>query len=156
MADIKELAPEFSLLNAEDKEISLSDLLGDKYIFLYIYPTDEKFKCNRSECPFKENLEKIQQNDIIVVSISTDSVEEHRRFKSEHNITFELLSDPTMKVIKEYSAYEKVFVNGIEKEKIIPTAILINPKGYIVNIWKPIKIEQEIDDIISFIKNLKK
>jgi peroxiredoxin Q/BCP len=73
----------FELLNTEDKLVSLNDLLGQgKPIFIYIYPTDEKFKCNRSECPFKENLEKIQKEGVIVIGISQDTVEEHSLRKS--------------------------------------------------------------------------
>ncbi|WP_028949922.1 peroxiredoxin [Sulfurihydrogenibium subterraneum] len=152
-----EIIQNFELLNAEDKKVSLNQLLGNgKPIFIYIYPTDEKFRCNRSECPFKENLEKISSLGVIVVGISEDPVEVHRKFKSDHNITFELLSDPTLTVIKGLGAYEKVNVNGIEKEKIVRTGILVNEKGYIVKIWKPERIEESIDEVLEEIKKLKK
>jgi peroxiredoxin Q/BCP len=107
----------FELLNTEDKPpVSLNDLLGQgKPIFIYFYPTDEKFKCNRSECPFKENLEEIQREGVIEIGISQDAVEEHREFKHKYNINFELLSEPTLGTIRGLGAYEEVFVNGIEK-----------------------------------------
>ncbi|MFN4307855.1 peroxiredoxin [Sulfurihydrogenibium azorense] len=147
----------FELFNAEEKKVSLNQLLGEgKPIFIYTYPTDEKFRCNRSECPFKENLEKIASLGVIVVGISEDPIEVHRKFKSDYNITFELLSDPTLTVIKGLGAYEKVDVNGIEKEKIIRTGILVDEKGYIVKIWKPERIEESVDEIIEEIKKLKK
>ncbi|WP_297887687.1 redoxin domain-containing protein [Sulfurihydrogenibium sp.] len=152
-----EVIQNFELLNAEDKKVSLNQLLGQgKPIFIYIYPTDEKFRCNRSECPFKENLEKIASMDVIVIGISEDPVEIHRKFKTDHNITFELLSDPTLKVIKGLGAYEKVNVNGIEKEKIIRTGILTDDKGYIIKVWKPERIEESVDEVIEEIKKFKK
>lgn len=152
-----EIIQNFELLNAEDKKVSLNQLLGEgKPIFIYIYPTDERFRCNRSECPFKENLEKIASLGVIVIGISEDPVEVHRKFKSDHNISFELLSDPTLRVIRGLGAYEKVNVNGIEKEKIIRTGILVNDKGHIVKVWKPEKIEESVDEVIEEIKKLKK
>jgi peroxiredoxin Q/BCP len=151
-----EIIQNFELLNAEDKKVSLNQLLGEgKPIFIYIYPTDEKFRCNRSECPFKDNLEKIASLGVIIIGISEDPVEVHKKFKTDHNITFELLSDPTLKVIKGLGAYEKVNVNGIEKEKIIRTGILVNEKGYIIKIWKPERIEESVEDVIAEIKKLK-
>jgi peroxiredoxin Q/BCP len=146
----------FELLNTEDKRVSLNNLLGQgEPIFIYIYPTDEKFKCNRSECPFKENLEKIQKEGVIVIGISQDTVEIHREFKHNHNINFELLSDPTLETIKGLGAYKKVFVNGIEKEKVIRKGILIDDKGHIIKEWEPLKIEEEIEDVIKVVRSLK-
>lgn len=107
----------FQLLNTEGKLVSFDDFLNSgKPIFIYIYPTDEKFRCNRSECPFKENLEKIENKGVIVIGISQDPIEIHKKFKEDHNIKFELLSDPTLNTIKALGAYEKVDVNGIMKE----------------------------------------
>ncbi len=108
--------PNFQLLNAENKLVSFDDFLNNgKPIFIYVYPTDEKFKCNRSECPFKENLEKIEKKGVIVIGISQDPVEVHRKFKEDFNINFELLSDPTLNTIKALGAFEKVDINGIPK-----------------------------------------
>jgi len=146
----------FELLNTKDKLVSLNDLLGQgKPIFIYIYPADEKFKCNRYECPIKENLEKIQKEGVIVIGISQDPVEVHREFKHKYYINFELLSDPTLETIKGLGAYEKVFANGIEKEKVIRKGILVDGKGHIIKEWEPLKIEEEIEDVIKVIRSLK-
>jgi peroxiredoxin Q/BCP len=153
---VGEVAPEFHLYEAEGKKVSLSDLLGeDKYVLLYFTSTEEKSRCDRGGCPLKENLEKLFDYGVIPVLIDPDPVEEHKRFKHEHNIKFLMLSDPTMETIKGYGVYEKVNVHGLEKEKVVSTAFLINPEGRIVHVWEPKKIEDSIDDIINAIKKLK-
>ncbi|SNZ10853.1 peroxiredoxin Q/BCP [Persephonella hydrogeniphila] len=153
---VGEIAPEFHLYEADGKKISLSDLLGEnKYILLYFTSTEEKSRCDRSECPLKENLEKLIDYGVIPVLIDADPVEEHKKFKHEHNIKFLMLSDPAMETIKGYGVYEKVNVHGLEKEKVVSTAFLINPDGKIVHVWEPKKIEDSIDDIINAIKKLK-
>ncbi|MDQ7055825.1 MAG: hypothetical protein Q9M89_04840 [Persephonella sp.] len=48
-----------------------------------------------------------------------------------------------------------VDIHGIEKEKIVSTAFLINSEGRIVHVWEPKKIENSIDDIINAVKKLK-
>ncbi len=153
---IGELAPEFHLYDANNRKVSLSDLLGeDKYILLYFAPTEERKRCDRAECPLKENLEKVMELGVIPVVIDKDPIEEHKRFVQDHNIRFLMLSDPTMETIKGYGVYEKVNINGIEKEKIVSTVYLISPKGRIVGVWEPKVIEDSIDDIIKAIKKLK-
>ncbi|WP_456384883.1 peroxiredoxin family protein [Persephonella sp.] len=153
---VGEIAPEFHLTEADGKKVSLSDLLGEgKYILLYFTSTEEKSRCDRSGCPLKENLDRVMELGVIPVLIDPDPVEEHRRFKRDHGIKFLMLSDPTMSTIKGYGVYEKVNVHGIEKEKVVSTAFLINPEGRIVHVWEPKKIEESIDDIINAIKKLK-
>ncbi|WP_297492607.1 redoxin domain-containing protein [Persephonella sp.] len=153
---VGEIAPEFHLFDQDDRKVSLSDLLGkNKYILLYFTSTEEKSRCDRSGCPLKENLEKVMEYGVIPVLIDADPVEEHKRFKNKHGIKFLMLSDPTMETIKGYGVYEKVNIHGIEKEKIVSTAFLINPEGRIVHVWEPKKIEDSIDDIISAVKKLK-
>ncbi len=153
---VGEVAPEFHLYEADGEKVSLSELLGEnKYILLYFTSTEEKSRCDRNNCPLKENLEKLMELNVIPVLIDIDSVEEHKRFKHDHKIKFLMLSDPTMETIKGYGVYEKVNVHGIEKEKIVSTAFLINPEGRIVYVWEPKKIEDSIDDIINAVKKLK-
>jgi len=153
---VGEVAPNFTLYEADGKKISLSDLLGkNKYILLYFTSTEEKSRCDRSECPLKENLEKLLDLEVIPVLIDKDPIEEHKKFKREHQIKFLLLSDPSLETIKGYGVYEKVNIHGLEKEKIISTAFLINPQGKIVHVWEPKKIENSIDDIINAVKKLK-
>ena len=152
---VGEVAPEFCLTEADGNTICLADLIRDgKYALLYFSPTEERKRCDRSSCPIKENLEKVVDLGVNVAVIDPDPVEEHKRFKHDHNIKFYLLSDPEMKVIKGYGVYEKVNVSGIEKTKIVSTVFLISPKGKIVYVWEPKVIEESIDDIIRVIKSL--
>jgi len=154
---VGEIAPEFHLKDQNGKTVSLGDFLGqDKYILLYFVSSVEKKRCDRSGCPLKENLDKVREFGVIPVVIDEDPVFEHEKFSRDHNIDFPILSDPDMVTIKGYGVYEKVNVNGIEKEKVIPTVFLINPKGYIIKVWEPKVIEESINDIINAVKSVKK
>lgn len=153
---VGEVAPEFHLKDQNGKTVSLADFLGDNnYVLLYFVSSAEKERCDRSGCPLKENLDKLKELGVMPVVIDNDPVKEHEFFARDHGIDFPLLSDPTMDTIKGYGVYEKVNISGIEKEKVVPTAFLINPKGYIVNVWEPKIIEESIDDIINVIRKLK-
>ncbi|WP_456401233.1 peroxiredoxin [Persephonella sp.] len=152
---IGEVAPEFCLMEADGKEVCLSDLINKgRYIILYFCKTEEKRRCDRSECPLKENLEKLKKYDVAVAVIDPDPIEEHKKFKRDHNIEFLLLSDPEMKVIKGYGVYEKVSIHGIDKYKIVSTVFLLDPNGRIVKVWEPKIIEDSIDDIIYTLEKL--
>jgi peroxiredoxin Q/BCP len=55
----------------------------------------------------------VEQRGAQVVGISTDDVETQRRFKTEHQLPFLLLSDPSGKVTEQYGG--KIPVIGLAK-----------------------------------------
>jgi len=82
---VGEIAPEFCLTEAEGNTVCLGDILREgKYLLLYFSPTEERKRCDRSSCPLKENLEKVQELGVNVAVVDPDPVEEHKRFKHDH------------------------------------------------------------------------
>jgi hypothetical protein len=60
-----------------------------------------------------------------------------------------------LETIKGLGAYGKVFLNGIEEEKVIRKGILVDDKGHIIKEWEPLKIEEEVEDVIKVVRSLK-
>ncbi|MBR3909811.1 MAG: peroxiredoxin, partial [Anaerotignum sp.] len=72
-------APDFTLLDKNGEQISLSDFLGKKVV-LYFYPKDNTPGCSRQACAFAQSYEAFKNNDIVVIGISKDSVASHLKF----------------------------------------------------------------------------
>src|SRR5690606_2871191 len=97
-------APQFILNSTGARSIdSLKDLKGKAFI-LYFYPKDFTKGCTAEACEFRDQFEAFRDLDITVLGISRDDIETHERFKKEHKLPFDLLSDPTGKVCKSYDA----------------------------------------------------
>ena len=105
MTKLKEgdLAPDFSLQDQEGKQVSLKDYKG-KNIVLYFYPKDFSPGCTKEACTFRDKYEEFTDLGAIVVGISGDSVESHKRFLNEYLLPFTLLSDVDGRVRKLYGA----------------------------------------------------
>ena len=54
MLEVGTMAPDFTLLNQNGEEISLSQYRGQKVI-LYFYPKDNTPGCTKQACGFAEN-----------------------------------------------------------------------------------------------------
>ena len=100
---VGEKAPNFTLPSSTDEMISLADYDG-KWKVLFFYAKDGSPTCKRGGLTFK------QQNDLFqsltppveIIGISQDSLEDHRRFKTELKLPFSLLSDPDREVADAY------------------------------------------------------
>ena len=64
-------APEFTLLDADGKEVSLSSFRGQRVI-VYFYPAAMTPGCTKEACDFRDNLADLGNQGIAVLGISPD------------------------------------------------------------------------------------
>jgi peroxiredoxin Q/BCP len=154
MLNIKDKAPLFTLINQDDKEISLKDYFG-KWIVLYFYPKDNTPGCTIEACSFTDNLKDFKKLDAIVIGISADSPQSHRNFIKNRNLKITLLSDPSHNTLKKYEAFgEKNFLGKISIG-ILRSTFLIDPEGNIAYIWRNVKAEGHAKEVKAKLEELK-
>ena len=108
MLELGTKAPEFTLLNQDGKEVSLSDFKGKK-IVLYFYSKDNTSGCTKQACGFAERYPDFLEKGAEVIGVSKDSVESHRIFANKYNLKFTLLSDIDKNVIQSYDVWKEIY-----------------------------------------------
>src|SRR5699024_12208104 len=98
-------APDFTLKNQDDKEVSLSDFRG-KHIVLYFYPKDMTPGCTTQACDFRDQYEKFSELDTVIIAISPDPIERHQKFIDKHGLPFQLLADEDHEVAELYGVWK--------------------------------------------------
>jgi len=83
-----EKPPDFTLDSDDGKKISLSDFRG-KNIVLYFYPKDGTPGCTQEAIEFQNLNRKFGNINTVILGISKDSMESHRKFKEKTIYTFE-------------------------------------------------------------------
>ena len=96
-------SPAFTLPDANGKKVSLKDFKV-KNVVVYFYPKNDTPGCTKEACSFRDNYEMFSKEDIVVLGISYDSVESHKKFKQKYNLPFILLSDSKKQVAAKYNA----------------------------------------------------
>lgn len=104
-------APDFKLFNTDKKEVSLSDFSGKKLIINF-FPAAFTGVCTEQVCSNNNALNAYQQANAAVVGVSVDMAFSLGVFKSQNNITFDLLSDFNKQMIKDYDFYLEDFALG--------------------------------------------
>jgi peroxiredoxin Q/BCP len=120
-------APDFSLPWASkdtagvDPWFSLSFQRG-KIVVLAFYPKDFTSGCTAEMRTFTDQYEDLFGDDVVVVGISADSLQTHRRFAQSLGIPFRLLSDPDQAVSRKYGSADR---NGYNRR----TVYVVDRKG---------------------------
>lgn len=146
MINEQEKAPDFTLLNQDEKQVSLSDFSG-KWVLLYFYPKDDTPGCTTEACSLRDNFPFYEETGISIIGISQDTVISHKRFMEKYDLPFELLSDLEGKV-------SEIYGSGIgDTPKRI--SYLINPEGIIVKAYPKVSPPTHAQEVLEDLKNLK-
>ena len=94
-------APDFTLESDAGQKVSLKDFRGKKVV-LYFYPRDDTPGCTKEACSFRDSIGSITGKDAVVLGVSNDNINSHKKFKQKYSLNFPLLSDPDKKVSKAY------------------------------------------------------
>lgn len=145
-------APPFSLEGNDGKKHSLEDYKG-KTVVLYFYPRDNTPGCTKEACGFRDLNGALKKAGTVVLGVSKDSIESHKKFAGEYKLPFTLLSDPKAEVMKKYGAFGKKMMYGKEVEGTIRSTVVIDPQGVVAKHWTAVKkAEAHPDEVLSFLK----
>ena len=128
-------APLFTLPDADDNKVALKDLRG-KHVVVYFYPRDDTPGCTKEACGFRDLWQDVQNADAVVLGISPDSGESHRKFRDKYQLPFTLLCDPERKVMTKYGAYGEKMMYGKKTLGVIRSTVLVGPDGKVVKHWR--------------------
>ena len=144
---------DFELPDQNGKIHRLSDYNG-KQVVLYFYPKDSTPGCTKEACNFRDGRQLLEDAGAVVLGISKDSVESHKKFADKHKLNFTLLSDPTATVIKQYGAWGEKKMFGKAYSGIKRNTYLINETGNIIKIYENVNPMTHINEIIKDLQKI--
>jgi len=142
-------APNFTLISDKDEQVSMTDFLGKSDVVLYFYPKDNTSGCTKEACSFRDNLEKIEVKNAVVIGVSPDSVKSHQNFKNKHELNFVLLSDPEQKVAEAYGAWGEKNMYGRKYFGILRSTFIIGKDGIIKHVFKKVKTAVHGEEVLD-------
>ena len=141
-------APKFMLKDQYGKVVRLNDFLGRKVI-LYFYVRDATPGCTRQACEFRDDMDSLRRRNIIVLGISPDSVDSHKRFVEKYNLKFPLLADEGAKLAKKYGVWAKKTMYGRRFYGIIRSTFVIDEEGRVMREYRRVKVDGHLARVLG-------
>ena len=146
-------APPFVLPASEGGEVDLKSFRGEKNVILYFYPKDNTPGCTKEACGFRDAFSEIKKANGVVLGVSLDSIDSHRRFIQKHTLPFTLLSDAGAAVSKAYGVYKLKKMYGREFWGIERSTFLIGLNGRMIQAFPKVKVDAHVDELLVALKN---
>jgi peroxiredoxin Q/BCP len=123
-----DVAPDFSLSDADGQTVTLSGLRGQRVI-VYFYPAAMTPGCTKEACDFRDNLGVLAGAGLTVLGISPDKPEKLAKFRDKESLNFTLLADPDREVLRAYGAYGEKMNYGKKTVGVIRSTFVIGADG---------------------------
>ncbi|WP_200303801.1 thioredoxin-dependent thiol peroxidase [Streptomyces adelaidensis] len=123
-----DVAPAFTLPDADGNEVSLSDHKGRKVI-VYFYPAALTPGCTKQACDFTDNLELLTGAGYDVIGISPDKPEKLAKFRDKESLKVTLLGDPGKAALDAYGAFGEKKNYGKTYMGVIRSTIVVDEEG---------------------------
>lgn len=156
-------APEFKAQTDDGTVWDVKDYLGKNYIVAYFYPAAMTGGCTKQACSYRDHMDKLLAQGVVVVGISGDKVENLRLFRQAENLNFSLLSDGKGEIAKAFGVPAgeggaiKRTVGGIEHELVRELTtkrwtFIIGKDGKILYKNDAVDAEKDTAEVLEFIK----
>jgi thioredoxin-dependent peroxiredoxin len=121
-------APEFTLPDADGKDVSLRDYRGKKVV-VYFYPAAMTPGCTTQACDFRDNLSSLKSAGYVVLGISPDKPEKLAKFRERDSVNFPLLSDPSKATLEAYGAWGEKTMYGKTVTGVLRSTFVVDEDG---------------------------
>lgn len=144
-------APTFTLPANNGEHVSLSDYKG-KNVVLYFYPKDMTPGCTTEACDFRDHHESFADLDAVILGVSPDPVESHKKFIDKHDLPFLLLADENHEVAEEYGVWKLKKNFGKEYYGIERSTFIIDKDGNLAEEYRKVKVDGHVESALEYIR----
>lgn len=155
----QQLAPDFTLpaIGEDDVvkngQVQLSSL-RNRVVVLYFYPKDDTPGCTAEACSFRDANHEMQKRGIVVLGVSADKLESHKKFVEKYSLPFPLLADTDTTVSQLYGVWKEKNMYGKKYLGINRETFLIDKEGIVRKVWHKVKTAEHAQEVLSVIESL--
>jgi len=143
-------APSFELVDSNGKLHKLSHYNG-KNVVLYFYPKDDTPGCTTQACDFRDHKQEFADKNAVVIGISADDSDSHKKFEDKYGLNIILLSDMAKEACKAYGVLQWKEWMGKRSLGISRTTFIIDENGYIKKVFPKVNPQGHWEVILNSI-----
>jgi peroxiredoxin Q/BCP len=146
--DVGDVAPSFTLPDADGNPVSLSDFAG-KPVIVYFYPAAMTPGCTTEACDFTSARGSLDTAGYSVLAISPDKPEKLAKFREKEDLSITLLSDADRSVMAAWGAYGEKKQYGKTVQGVIRSTFVVGVDGRIEQAWRNVKATGHVSRVLK-------
>jgi peroxiredoxin Q/BCP len=157
-----QIAPLFSLPDADMERVKLAQYRGKKNVVLYFYPRDGTPGCTLQATDFSDHESDFALHDCVVIGVSPDDCLRHAEFRDAVGVSITLLSDANNEVCARYGVLRHEFVdpahgNGAgdgSKRNVMRATFIIDKRGIVQHALYNVTPRGHAAEVLALVRKL--
>jgi len=129
--------------------VSLGQYRG-QWVVLYFYPKDLTPGCTIEANKFEIDRPEYARRNTVVLGVSLDSVDSHKRFCTRQSLKFQLLADVGGRITKAYGSLMNLGIVKIAQRR----TFVIDPSGRIAKAYRNVNPDQHSAEVLATLDHL--
>ena len=127
-----------------------------KNLVLYFYPKDDTPGCTKEAINFSEQTAAFETENTVILGVSRDTVTKHEKFICKHDLKIRLISDEDGALCHSFDTWVEKKMYGKSYMGIERATYLISFDGKITNIWRKVKVNGHVEEVLKATRGLDK
>lgn len=146
-----ESAPDFTLPDQNDREVTLSSFLGKKNVVLAFYPFAFSGVCTKENACFTQDMQKFEVQNAVPLGISTDHSFAIKAWVKQEGYKHSMLSDQMRTVSKAYGLFLPA------KNAANRATVIVDKYGKVawVKVQPELGMQRDEEEILKVLEGLK-
>ena len=133
--------PDFTAKAHDGADVTLSALKG-KPVVVYFYPKDETPGCTKEASSFRDSWKDLEKKGVVVIGVSTDTLDSHRAFATHHELPFHLISDESGAIAKSFGVPNRAGFLGRQ-------TFVIGADGNVKKIYRNVDVSKHVSEVLA-------
>jgi peroxiredoxin Q/BCP len=154
MLHVGDVAPDFTLPDADMEWFDFQSLRGKQHAVLFFYPKDGTPLCAIEAIDFSDHEAEFAKQNCVVLGVSRDDCLSHADFRDKHGISLRLLSDQGGEVCHKFGVCHYREKEGHKKLCVIRSTIIVDKDGIVRHTLYDVSAKGHAAEVFQLVKGL--
>jgi peroxiredoxin Q/BCP len=105
-------------------------------------------------CEFRDAFPRFGEMDAVVIGVSPDSVDSHRKFKKKLSLPYRLLADDGHRLADSFGVWKEKSLYGRKYMGVERTTVIIDRKGHVARVFPKVKVPGHALEVENAVREL--
>ena len=150
MLKVGDKAPQFTLVDQDENQVSLSDYSNQKVV-IWFFPKASTPGWTNQGIGFRDELDKFKKLNIAIIGVSADPPKRQKKFVEKYDFNYPMQCDESHEMLESYGVWGLKKFMGREYMGISRVTYILDENHNIESVFEKVNTKSHACDILDIL-----